>query len=333
MLNYSDIHIQQIPDGFQPTMVIIVDTEEEYDWFADFSRDFTSTDSIDEQWRAQDIFNQYGVKPTYVVDYCMASQGHPRAILKSFYDEGICDIGVHLHPWINPPFDEDINDYNSYHGNLPIDLERAKISALVEKVTDLRGSSPTVFKAGRYGVGVNTADLLTEFGFQVDCSVVPHTDMGEDGGPDFRGLPDRPYWFQNNKILEVPLTKTYFGKLRKGNDFLKKFIEFDIVKALKIRATLGHCNIINQVSLTPEGIPDRELKAMLIQQVGDGRKIFNMAYHSSSLSIDGSPYVKSEAERKILLTRIEMVLDVFINQLGGRVITMQELHDELKLLS
>ena len=43
-------------------------------------------------------------------------------------------IGAHLHPWVNPPFVESVSNYNSYPGNLPGALERAKLHKLTSRI-------------------------------------------------------------------------------------------------------------------------------------------------------------------------------------------------------
>ena len=55
------------------------------------------------------------------------------------------------------------------------------------------GSRPVIYKAGRYGVGPATAQILHDLGYLIDLSVVPHTNFGGDHGPNFHGCPDRPY--------------------------------------------------------------------------------------------------------------------------------------------
>ena len=40
-----------------------------------------------------------------------------------------------------------------------------------------------------------TSAILAELGYRFDLSLVPHTDLSADGGPDFRGLHDRPFWW------------------------------------------------------------------------------------------------------------------------------------------
>jgi len=50
----------------RPRLVVVIDTEEEFDWSKDFSRDNISVRSM--QWigRIQDIFDEYGITPARV---------------------------------------------------------------------------------------------------------------------------------------------------------------------------------------------------------------------------------------------------------------------------
>ena len=61
-----------------PELLVVVDTEEEFDWTRPFSRDETATRSVRTQLEAHQIYDRYGVVPTYVVDYPVASD--PRAV-------------------------------------------------------------------------------------------------------------------------------------------------------------------------------------------------------------------------------------------------------------
>src|SRR5262249_4702548 len=131
-------------------------------------------------------------------------------ILRSYQDAGTCQIGTHLHPWVNPPFEEEVGDFNSYPGNLPPALEEAKLRALTEVIQDAFGRRPIMYKAGRYGIGPSTAAILRRLGYRIDLSVVPHTDLRRQFGPDFRGAPDRPYWFADD-MLEIPLSRGFSG--------------------------------------------------------------------------------------------------------------------------
>ena len=56
-----------------PLLLVIVDTEEDFDWSVPVSRSNTAVDSISAQHLAQEIFSAYGVVPTYVIDYPIAT--------------------------------------------------------------------------------------------------------------------------------------------------------------------------------------------------------------------------------------------------------------------
>jgi hypothetical protein len=210
MLDPSDWHIPDTKID-QPLLLVVVDTEEEFDWGRPVSRDQVSTRAIASQYRAQEILQRYGIKPTYVIDYPVASQESGYGPLKELYDDGLCQIGAHLHPWVCPPFDEQVSNLNSYPGNLPRDLEKAKLESLTEEITKRFGHRPTIYKAGRHGVGPNTAGILAELGYRIDASVVPQTDFRDDEGPDFRHCDAAPYWFGENRILEIPLSAGFAG--------------------------------------------------------------------------------------------------------------------------
>ena len=57
-----------------PSLYIVVDTEAEFDWSQDFDRSLTNVSSMGQQTSAQAIFDAYGARPIYLVDYAVASQ-------------------------------------------------------------------------------------------------------------------------------------------------------------------------------------------------------------------------------------------------------------------
>ena len=151
-----------LPDG-PPLLQVIIDTEIEFDWSQPFARDNVSVSAMEMQYLAQEILTSYGFKPTYVIDYPIATQPSSIAVLQSFLANGRCLIGSHLHPWVTPPFDEPVTAFNSYPGNLDPRLERRKLESLTTAIVETFGIQPTIYKAGRYGIGPGTADTITDF--------------------------------------------------------------------------------------------------------------------------------------------------------------------------
>ena len=200
----------------RPRLVVVIDTEEEFDWSKDFSRDNVSVRSM--QWigRIQDIFDEYGITPVYVIDYPVASQPDGYQPLVEIQASGRCLIGAHLHPWVNPPFEEPVNRFNSFAGNLPASLERAKLQMLSDCIQENFKIRPNVYKAGRYGIGLHTAEILEDLEYEVDLSVCPYMDYSSEDGPDYTSSTAWPFWLGNNRrILELPLTVGYTGLIRR----------------------------------------------------------------------------------------------------------------------
>ena len=116
--------------GGPPKLFIVVDTEEEFDWGAPFSRDNVSVTAIVEVGRLQRVVEPHGLKPTYVVDYPVASTPASASRLATIAAGGGCRIGAHLHPWVTPPFDEPLVPAMSFGCNLGASIERASWALL-----------------------------------------------------------------------------------------------------------------------------------------------------------------------------------------------------------
>ena len=260
--------------------------------------------------------------PTYVVDYPVATDPEAIAFLRGLAEAGKAEIGAHLHPWVTPPHEEEVTSFNSYHCNLPPALERAKIEALTDAIRRGFGARPTVFKAGRYGFGPNTAKVIAELGYRVDCSHVPHTDLSADGGPDYRGVPDRPHWLDADRsLLEIPLTVGYLGALSRfgaGADWL---FDHRGAERLHIPGMLARSGLVARSRLTPEGTPADEECRLIESMARQGHRLFSLTYHSPSLAPGHTPYVRDQSELDAFLASIERVLSFFQGEMGGRFTT------------
>lgn len=308
-----------------PELLVVVDTEEEFDWKAPFSRESVSTRSIPALARAHDIYNRFGLVPTYVIDFPVATDPNAVHFLRALKEAGKAEIGAHLHPWVNPPHEEEVTTFNSYHCNLPPALERAKLRALTEAIETGFGERPAIFKAGRYGFGPNTQKVLVELGYEVDCSFVPHTDFSADGGPDFRGAPDVPHWLDEGAgLLEVPLTTGYFGAMAGLGGRAAWLFDDARAEALRLPGLLSKAGLVTRSRLSPEGVSAAEQCRLIEAMAGQGHRLFCLTYHSPSLEPGHTPYVTSEADLDRFLGAIETVLGFFRDEIGGRFTTLTE---------
>jgi hypothetical protein len=205
-------------------------------------------------------------------------------------------IGAQLHPWVNPPFEEAVTPANSFVGNLPREIERLKLTALTERIRAGFGSDPVVYRAGRYGVGPNSAALLEEAGYRLDVSVRSLFDYREEGGPNFLRHPIRPWWAgPGGELLALPLTAAFTGRRREGAAPLYR-------TAMRIpfgRSLLARGGLLNRVALTPEGIPIAEALEAIRQLLDDGTRLFSLSFHSPSLVPGHTPYVRDAADLRL----------------------------------
>lgn len=311
----------------RPTLLVVVDTEEEFDWSKPHSRAETRVDHIRHQDRALRIFERFALRPTYVVDYPVASQEAGYRPLREQLSDGKCQIGAHLHPWVNPPFDEEVSAYNSYPGNLPAALERAKLRQLTETIEANFGSRPAVYRAGRYGIGPATGAILDELGYVLDTSVVPFTDFRHDGGPDFSAFDDAPFWFgPGERVLEMPLTVAWRGWLQSQGRRLQSYLLSDLGLRCHLPGVFSRLGALERIRLTPEGTSFAELKRLTDARLAAGKWLFVFSYHSPSLVAGHTPYVRDETELRKFLRLIEDYCDYFFGACGGIAGTPEEVH-------
>jgi hypothetical protein len=309
-----------------PMVVVIIDTEAEFDWAHQPPRSARGVSSVKCQAQTQPIFARYGVRPTFVLDYPVSSTPEGYEFIRDLHQSGACEIGAHLQPWDNPPFVEATTDRNSYPGNLPPGLEREKLAHLTAIIAENIGVEPRIYKAGRYGVGHATAGILAELGYEIDVSVVPGTNLSKELGPDFSRCGARPYWFgPDPALLEIPLSIGYTGLLAPTGSVAHLLTMNERLKALHVPGVLARLGLVERITLTPEGISFEEQRRLTRALLRNGHRVFSFTYHSPSLAPGNTPYVRSEADLRGFLRRIEQYLDFFMGELGGRPATPFEI--------
>ncbi len=272
-----------------PRFVVTVDTEEEFDWTAPFSRDGYGTSHIAHIPRFQTLCDEAGVKPCYLVDYPITQDSAAVELLGKYAADHRAEIGVQLHPWVNPPFAEPISVHNSFACNLPPALEREKLSNLHTAIVSHMGVRPDAYRAGRYGAGAATPAILADLGIAVDTSVRARFDYSDQGGPNYARHPVLPYWLIPDRLLELPLTTVFSGMLHGAGDaiFGRCF------GSMTARAFLARSNMLERIALTPEGIPLKKAMIAIDLALTEGVPILNLSFHSPSLAPGHTPYVRN----------------------------------------
>ena len=310
--------IIELDRTFGTRFILFVDTEEEFDWGAPFSRTAHSVTALKGLEQGQAYFAAAGIKPVYVTDYPMLENEDVVAMMAQWVSDGSADVGAHLHPWVNPPFVEEVTRANSYAGFLPEEVERAKLQALRDRIHIAFGQAPIAYRAGRYGAGPNTARLLEEMGFRLDTSVRSRFDYSADHGPDFYGMPLDPFWAgPQRSLIELPLSTAFTGLLRGSGQSL-----YWAAQAMgPMRAALARARLLSRVPLTPEGVPARDAVDAIDALLDTGSRVINLSFHSPTLEPGHTPYVRDAAELSEFYRWWEIVLE-HLDRRGVRPATL-----------
>jgi hypothetical protein len=299
--------------GETPRFWVTIDTEEDFDWDAPFARTGYRLDSVPALAECQSFFDRAGVCPIYLVDWPIVTDDRAVDILAPAVADGRCEIGAQLHPWVTPPHDEEVGARNSYTGNLPIDLQRAKMKVLRDGIRDRFGVAPLVYRAGRYGIGPDTATMLAELGFRCDTSVRSGFDYRAGHGPDYRDAPLQPWWVRtgHGAILEVPVTTMFGGLFGRAGSHLYHRLAW---QGTHIGAALARLGLVERIALTPEGIPSERACRAVDIALDQRIPVLNFSFHSPSLQPGNTPYVRSGAD----LDRFYRWWDVVLAHLARR---------------
>jgi len=76
-----------------------------------------------------------------------------------------------------------------------------QLEAAGEATIDPFGAPPLIYRAGRYGLGPHTGELLKAAGIRIDTSVRSLFDYSATNGPDYSHHPLAPYWVDREQRL------------------------------------------------------------------------------------------------------------------------------------
>lgn len=278
--------------GFGQRVLLTVDTEEEFDWNAPFQRDGYSLSHVPEIARFQAFCEGIGAHPVYLVDWPIVHDPRAVEIIGDAVRRGRADVGVQLHPWVNPPFEEEVSMRNSFAGNLPPALEAAKFMALRDAIEAAFGAAPLIYRAGRYGLGPHTAELLKRAGIRIDTSVRPLFDYSHQGGPDYSSHPLAPYWVDpDRRLLELPVTSAYWGPLRRLGPLIHRLQRH----VPTFYSGFSRFRLLERIALTPEGVSTDEALRGIDVALANQLPLLVLSFHSPSLAPGHTSYAKDEA--------------------------------------
>jgi hypothetical protein len=314
-------------------LIVTIDVEE--DTWGSFSAANPTVENIKMIPILQNLFDSYGIKPTYLVTYPVASSSWAVGILSEVMHSGKCEIGAHLHPWNTPPLTEVVNERNSMLKNLPYELQSAKLKALTDKIESAFGTRPRSFRAGRWGLGCETVKTLIENGYVADTSVTPTISWANYGdGPEFPDVKTKPYWLSTDggtrtdssgrSIVEVPAT---IGFNRWPFEFWQKVymvLHNERLKFLHPAGIAHRIGLLRKIWFSPEESSARDMITLARVMITNGAQILNCSFHSNSLLPGKGPFVRNAKELEDFYARIEKIFQYLSIHTRLRSLTLSD---------
>lgn len=314
---------------FKPMYFIVsIDTEEDMpNWRPEPE---TSVKNIDALPKLQQLFDKYGVRPSYLVNYPVLTDANACGVLKKIHEQHNCEIGLHLHSWNSPPITEQDKQKATVLNDISDNIQVKKIERLHHYFIDQMGFSPTSYRAGRYGITNTTLITLAKLGYVVDSSVVPLTNYNSYNAPDFSEFNFEPFWIKNCTpgLLEIPVSVDLVSWLP---DRLKACY-FKIPDRTHIKGLFHRLNIARLLWLRPTTYSISEMKQVIdhIMKNMSGPPVFNMMFHSSEFYPGATPYNKTKEDVKKFQHRLESAIKYVVGQLGAKPVTLSQFAHELR---
>jgi hypothetical protein len=286
-------------------LVITIDTEE--DNWGGFGLTDYSLDNIKRIPVLQDLFDEFDVRPTYLITYPVATDERAILILRDILDRDGCEIGTHCHPWTTPPLAEETNERNSMLCNLPSALQYQKLASLLNVIKENFGVQPVSFRAGRFGYNNNVSRNLYAQGYKIDSSISPYTDWTSYHGPDFSNISPKPFRFSpenafqnlsDGDMMEIPPTIAFFQKNFHLCAHILQILSRKAMRSLRLIGVLSKFNLLNKTWLNPEMSNSTQMIRLTKSMILNDYHILNMMFHSTSLKAGLSPFIKTKDDEK-----------------------------------
>jgi hypothetical protein len=291
-------------------VLVGIDTEADDQWSAEGRRQL-SVRNAERLPALQALFEEFSIRPTYVVTYEMATRPQSRDVLRALQATGRCEIGTHLHPWTSPPYRPEDLAGHSYPHNLPPALLDRQLTELTDAIRVELGVTPTTYRAGRNGFDGGSLPILERLGYTVDTSVDPLFNERRKGGMAFAGAPFRPYHPDYadvrrpgaSPILEIPITAATLPALPKPLERL-----YASLPAIPYRGYFRRLGL-RPVWLRPSYTALPDMLAFASWLHAQGAPCFNIIFHSSEVLPGGSPYTPDEASVRRFLGDLRRLLE------------------------
>ncbi|HHE4817136.1 TPA: polysaccharide deacetylase family protein [Proteus mirabilis] len=304
----------------KPAFIITLDTEGDNLWENEHNITTQNTHFLP---RFQQLCERFQFKPVWLTNYEMAIDEAYIEFAQDVIARNTGEIGMHLHAWNSPPLvaltDNDLH-YQPYLIEYPKSQMRDKIAFMTDLLENKLQTKMLSHRAGRWAFNETYAQLLIEFGYQVDCSVTPKVDWrftkgdpAQSGGTDYSNFPSHAYFMDVNDIskagdstlLEVPMSIQY-----KHSPFMNKIKQrYDKLRGKQRSPSVNW--------LCPKGGNAQQMIEVAQKSLAQGHSHIEFMLHSSEFMPGGSPTFRTEQDINGLYNDLETLFNFLQDKVQG----------------
>ena len=292
--------------------IITVDTEGDNLW-AYKKGNIIKTENTKFIPRFQDLCETYSYKPVYLTNYEMLCDDEYVDYVRNKEVRDLCEVGLHLHAWNNPPFYKLNAEYegNPYLIEYPENVMREKFDVLYKLFCEKIGHKPISHRSGRWAMDERYFKILKDYNVFIDCSVTPGIDwsnnMGETcGGSNYKNAIKGMHYM--NDIFELPPT------IRKSHK--------PITGSVKHKLKTLLCGEL--LELRPATCSVGQMKALIdIIEKEKDTDYLEFMLHSSELMPGCSPYFPTKESIDMEFDVMDKVFS-YVKSLGYKGVTLEE---------
>ena len=295
--------------------IITVDTEGDNLWGYK-KGDVINTENAKSIPRFQNLCELYAFKPVYLTNYEMLCDDDYIGYIRAKEQDGLCEVGLHLHAWNTPPLYSLKATYsgNSYLIEYPDEIMREKFNTLYNLFLDKLGHKPFSHRAGRWIMDERYFKLLEEFNVPVDCSVTPHLNWNHTYGETMVGVDystAKEGCHMVGGVLEIPMT-IIPNRCPMSNSILRN-----------IKTVLKG----NVLQLRPAICSLKEMK-YIVDKCRNNLQVDYIMFmlHSSELMVGGSPYFRTIRSIEDEFSVINEIF-AYAKSMGYVGVTLKEYYD------
>lgn len=306
--------------------IITIDTEGDNLWLWKDGNPIT-TKNVMYLDRFQNLCNKYGFKPVWLTNYEMIMDPKYVKFINDVISTDSGELGMHLHAWNSPPLFELEKCQNGapYLIEYPVDVMENKIKYLTDLIVEKTGVQPITHRAGRWAMNQSYFDILSKYGYKVDCSVTPHVNWRNSAGQtrnakgsDYSNSDEKPFYVNcgNNRLLEVPVTIRRYRTFVKPQSFSIRNLFAEAYHCMKKRVfwMRPKKNNLNQLLNLADYCSSEKDSDYLMFMI-----------HSSEFMPGGSPTFISSDDIELLYKDMEILFERMARDYHG--VTLREYYN------